>query len=71
MRRRAAGLRVADYITIFPTGTARPDTSNMTVGDGQTLANSGLFMVSDTGLDIYNDDGYADYLLDVSAVVTG
>ena len=71
VRRRAAGLRVADYITIFPTGTARPDTSNITVGDGQTLANSGLFMVSDTGLDIYNDDGYADYLLDVSAVVTG
>ena len=71
VRRRLPGLRVEDFITIFPSGTARPDTSNITVSDGQTLANSGLFTVSNSGLDIYNDDGIIDYLLDISAVVTG
>jgi len=70
VRRRLPGLRVADFITIFPSGTLRPDTSNITVADGQTLANSGLFMVSESGLDIYNDEGFVDYLLDISAVVT-
>jgi hypothetical protein len=71
VRRRLPGLRVRDFITIFPSGTSRPDTSNITVSDGQTLANSGLFTVSNSGLDIYNDDGIIDYLLDVSTVITG
>ena len=71
VRRRLPGLQVEDFITIFPSGTSRPDTSNITVSDGQTLANSGLFTVSNSGLNIYNDDGIIDYLLDISAVVTG
>ena len=71
VRRRLPGLQVEDFITIFPSGASRPDTSNITVSDGKTLANSGLFTVSNSGLDIYNDDGIIDYLLDISAVVTG
>jgi hypothetical protein len=71
VRRRLPGLQVEDFITIFPSGTSRPDTSNITVSDGQTLANSGLFTVSNSGLNVYNDDGIIDYLLDISAVVTG
>ena len=71
VRRRLPGLQVEDFITVFPSGASRPDTSNITVSDGKTLANSGLFTVSNSGLDIYNDDGIIDYLLDISAVVTG
>lgn len=56
------------YLTMWPTGEARPTASILNFVAGQTIANSTLVGVSAAGqVSIYNYSGSTDVLVDVSA----
>jgi murein DD-endopeptidase MepM/ murein hydrolase activator NlpD len=58
------------YLTVYPSGIARPVTSNMNFVAGQTLANLALVGVGSSGrISVYNAAGAADVILDVSGWV--
>lgn len=70
LTRRYAGLAVSSFLTVYPTGTNRPATSNVNVGENETVATLGLLRLGSNSLSVYNDDGSVDYVIDVLAVVT-
>jgi len=69
LSRRYAGLPVSTYLTVHPTGSMRPMTSNLNLDERQTRATLGIFRLGGDSLTVYNDDGSVDYLIDVVAVV--
>lgn len=62
------------YITAFPAGAGRPDTSNLNLGGGQTRAVGIITKLGTPGgvpaIDIYTERG-AHLLLDVTGYITG
>ncbi|HYR13480.1 MAG TPA: peptidoglycan DD-metalloendopeptidase family protein, partial [Mycobacterium sp.] len=60
----------ASYLTVYPTGIARPTTSNMNFVGGQTLANLAVIGVGSGGrVSVFNAAGAADVILDVAGWV--
>jgi hypothetical protein len=58
------------YLTVYPTGVARPPTSNINFVPGQTLANLAVVGVGSGGrVSIFNAGGSTDVILDVSGWV--
>jgi hypothetical protein len=65
---------VTTYMTMYPGGVGLPESSNINVGEGQTVPNMSLLRYGTVGTDTnviqaYNYDGSLHYLLDVYAVV--
>jgi len=58
---------VGSYLTVWPTGQARPTASILNFAAGQTIANSTVVGVSASGqVSIFNSSGSTDVLVDVS-----
>lgn len=58
------------HATVFPTGSAAPDTSNINFSAGQTVAGFALVQPGTDGrVSIRNVGGSADYLIDVSGFI--
>ena len=56
----------AGYLTVFPTGLARPTASNLNWTTGQTLANRVVVPVGSGGqISLYNQTGSSDVVVDV------
>lgn len=56
----------AGYLTVFPTGLARPTASNLNWTTGQTLANRVVVPVGSGGqISLYNQTGTTDVVVDV------
>ena len=69
----AAGATRDGYLTVWPHGRARPDTSMLNVARGDTRANSGLVRLGDTGaIDVFDNAG-GHLIVDVTGafVTTG
>jgi hypothetical protein len=69
LRRRYAGLRVETFLSTYPAGGSLPTTSNVNLLEGETKSNLGIYRLSSESMSMYNDDGYVNYVLDVSAVI--
>lgn len=69
LRRRYPGLAVTTFLSAYPSGGSMPSTSNLNLIEGDTKSNLGLFRLGGGSMSIYNDDGYSNYVLDVSAVI--
>jgi hypothetical protein len=55
------------FFTVFPTGTARPDASNLNFSAGKTVANLVIARIGTGGkVSLYNFGGRADVLFDVT-----
>ena len=56
----------ASYLTVFPAGTTRPNTANLTYGAGQTVTNLVMAKVgSDGKVSVYNHAGTSHVVFDV------
>jgi cold shock CspA family protein len=56
----------ASFLTVYPTGAARPNTSNVTLAAGRTLPNMVIATVGTGGqITIYNDQGTTHAIVDV------
>ena len=56
------------YLTVWPAGTARPDTSSLNMVAGQTVPNAVVVKLGSTGkVSVYNNAGVSDVLIDVVA----
>jgi hypothetical protein len=54
------------YLTVYPTGSPRPNASNLNFTAGQTVANMVVVPVGPTGeVTIFNEAGSADVIVDV------
>ncbi len=54
------------YLTVFPTGTARPNASNLNFGKDQTIANVVVARLGPHGeVSIFNESGSTDVIVDV------
>jgi hypothetical protein len=61
------GPTAGSYLTVYPTGVARPRSSSVNFPAGWTGANSVTAAVGDGGrIDIYNNAGSADVIVDIS-----
>ena len=61
----------ATFVTLFPDGTTRPSTSNLTPRAGSVVANLVEVAVSTAGnIDVFNDAGTTNVILDVEGYVT-
>jgi hypothetical protein len=65
---------VTTYMTMYPGGATKPESSNINVAEGQTVPNMSLLRYGTSGTDpnviqAFNFDGSIHYLLDVYAVV--
>ena len=57
----------ATHLTVFPSGTAAPNASNLNASAGQTIANSVVAKLgADGSITIRNHAGWADVIVDVS-----
>jgi hypothetical protein len=64
----ATGSAAATFVTVWPSGTARPETSTVNVAPGQTVANAAIVPLSDGGaIDLFSPAG-VDLVVDVSGV---
>lgn len=60
------GPTAGGYLTVWPTGTARPDTSSLNMVAGQTVPNAVVVKLGAGGrVSIYNNAGQSDVLVDV------
>ncbi|HEX3647798.1 MAG TPA: PKD domain-containing protein [Pseudonocardiaceae bacterium] len=60
------------FITVYPDGTARPDTSALNVGAGQTVPNLVVVPVGANGkIDFFNHQGQIDLVADLAGYFTG
>ena len=67
----ATGSAAATFVTVWPSGTARPETSTVNVAPGQTVANAAIVPLSDGGaIDLFSPAG-VDLVVDVSGVFVG
>ncbi len=63
----ATGPTTGGYLTVSPAGQARPATSNLNFGPGQTIANSVIAKVGANGqVAIYNDQGSTQVIVDIA-----
>ncbi|MFC1418378.1 PKD domain-containing protein [Streptacidiphilus cavernicola] len=63
----ATGATAGTYITAYATGTARPDTSILNVGAGQTVSNLVSAPVdADGDVTLYNHSGSVDLIVDLA-----
>ena len=61
------GPSASGFVTLFPTGAARPGTSTVNFSAGQTIANGTTVKVGTSGnVSVYNALGTTDVLLDVT-----
>ena len=68
----ATGATADTYLTVYPTGSARPTASNVNPGRGQTVANLVTATVGPDGtVTIYNNAGATDVVVDVQAWFAG
>ena len=64
----ATGSAAATFVTVWPSGAARPETSTVNVASGQTVANAAIVPLSDGGaIDLFSPAG-VDLVVDVSGV---
>jgi hypothetical protein len=60
------------YLTVWPTGVARPDTSNVNVSPGQNRSNAVVVgLGSQQSVSLYNFDGRVEVIVDVMGWFTG
>ncbi len=63
----ATGPTTGGYLTAYPVGAARPATSNLNFGPGQTIANLVIAKVGAYGqVSIYNASGSTQVIVDVA-----
>ncbi len=63
----ATGPTATTYVTVWPTGAARPNASTLNTTDGMTVANSIIVGVGTDGkVSVYNDAGDTFLILDVA-----
>ncbi|MEJ7765704.1 MAG: CAP domain-containing protein, partial [Acidimicrobiales bacterium] len=63
----ATGPTAGGFLTVFPAGAARPQTSNLNFGPGQTIPNLVIAKVGSAGqVTIYNDQGSTQVIVDVA-----
>jgi hypothetical protein len=63
----ATGPTAPSFLTVFPTGSTRPNASNLNVVAGQTVPNLVVAKVGDGGsVSIYNDSGAVQVIADVA-----
>lgn len=74
----ATNSTASTYLTVWPTGAARPTASNLNVGPGETRPNLVIAKLGDAGqISIFNNAGATDVIVDVlgwlpaSAAFTG
>jgi hypothetical protein len=66
-----AGPDAGSYLTVWPTGVARPTASNLNWGPGTTIANRVTVPVGTGGkVNFYNANGQADVIVDVGGWFT-
>jgi hypothetical protein len=54
------------FLTLWPTGTARPTASNLNFGPGQTVANLAIVPVGTDGkISVFNSSGNVDVIFDI------
>jgi murein DD-endopeptidase MepM/ murein hydrolase activator NlpD len=62
---------IGGYLTVYPTGSARPLTSNLNFSAGQTLANRAIMGLGTGGkVTIFNGYGRSDVIVDVTGWFT-
>jgi hypothetical protein len=62
----AVGATASSYLTVFPTGTARPLASNLNTRAGADVANLVVAKIGTNGaIDVYNEAGSVDVVVDV------
>ena len=60
------------FLTLYPSGTARPNASNINWVAGQApTANSAVIGLAGGTIDVFNYDGTVDLVLDISGYYTG
>ena len=59
------GPTAESYLTLWPTGTAQPNTSNLNLLPGETRANAALGLLGGGAVSLYNNLGDTDAILDV------
>ncbi|QUQ62641.1 hypothetical protein JJ691_03530 [Kutzneria sp. CA-103260] len=60
------------FLSVFPSGSALPNVSNLNFGPGQTIANSVVVPVGPDGkIDFFNHVGSVDVVADISGYYTG
>jgi hypothetical protein len=60
------GPTASNYLTVFPSGSARPNSSNLNFTAGQTIANMVIAKVgSDGKINLFNNEGSTQVLVDV------
>jgi len=70
LTRQYAGTPVNTYLTVYPAGTARPESSNVNFGEGADVPNLAIVKLSaDKRISVFNAFGNANYIIDVAAVV--
>ena len=53
------------FVTVFPDGVAKPNSSNLNFGPGQTIPNLVTVKLAANGkVDLYNELGYVDLVAD-------
>ncbi len=68
----ATGTTAAGFLTIWPTGQARPEASNLNFVSGQTVPNAATVRVGSSGrLSVFNAAGSADVIFDVVGYYDG
>ncbi len=59
------GPTAESYLTMWPTGSAQPNTSNLNLLPGETRANAALGLLGGGSVSLYNNLGNTDAILDV------
>jgi len=60
------------FLTVYPAGTARPRTSNLSFTKGQTISNMLIVAVGTDGkITLYNNAGTVDIIADLTGSFTG
>jgi alpha-tubulin suppressor-like RCC1 family protein len=68
----AVGASANSYLTVFPTGTVRPEASNLNFTTGQAIPNLVVAKLGDGGkLSFYNFTGEVDIIADVAGYIVG
>ena len=63
----ATGTTAAGFVTVYPQGSPRPEASNLNYAPGNTVANSAVVKLGDSGaIDVYTS-APADIIVDVTA----
>ena len=70
LTRQYATVAVASYLTAWPLGATRPESSNLNTSEGSVVPNLAVFRYgTDSTVKVYNLAGNTHYLFDASAVI--